>query len=85
MTKTKEVTKRRRGQSGSKAMLCGLITAVEELREFRAMYEKHPTSENRGYIRFAEMSVIQMADSLFDKTHKLSQKSLIRGDNHEYL
>lgn len=48
--------------------LAGLRTAVEELRQFREIYDKEPTSEHRGYIGFAEMSVVQMAESLIDKT-----------------
>lgn len=47
--------------------LNGLLTAVDELIQFKEMYSKEPTSENRGYVRMAEVSVLQMAESFYNR------------------
>lgn len=50
--------------------LSGLRLAVEELREFRRLRDKEALPEYTSAIRFSEMSVVQMAESLVDRTFK---------------
>lgn len=57
-------------------LLDGIRTAVEELPEIRLTHEKNKTIEDKAHIRLAELSVLQMAETLVDKTayaHKLEE------------
>lgn len=48
-------------------LLGGIREAVNELRGMREFYEKNATVEAKSYVRFAELTVIQMAEALADK------------------